>query len=171
MQLQRKRIIIATATTLALLAIGTYLLAGSLTLQERKEILLDDSFNVLGNHYENRTLSIPSSGDYVASFTVSNGTIKFHSFTAATLELWQEGQYEPDWVEMDQTDYGMGIELGPQENLFIYLIFVNDDSFQKEVHLEVARVWNEMNYLGLLGGAALVLIGILMALVVISKLR
>jgi hypothetical protein len=153
-----KRIIFGSLVVLALLGGGAFLLANSFAPVEEKNVLLNDSFSVPGNKYENRTVWIDSSGDYVASFTVSEGTINSSRMDPGTMSLWLEGKFKPDWFVSDQGDYEM--VFGPmQEALPISFVFVNNDASTKEVHLEVSKVWKETNYVGLLGGAALILSG------------
>lgn len=164
-----KGIIIGSIIVLALLSAGTFLLLNSLVPLEKKDILLSDSFNVAGNTYENRTVWIGSSGDYVASFTVSEGTIKGYPMTSAQLSLWREGMYEPDWTESDQVDFGMSIDIGDGESSTRHFVFTNDDSFTKEVHVEFSKVWEETNYVNLFGGATLVLLGTIITILLKYK--
>ena len=171
MLVARRAIIVSGVIVLVLFIAGVFLLINSLAPVEKNNVLLNDSFSVLGNNYEYRTALIHSSGDYVASFAVSNGVIKFYPFDEATFPMWQGEQFEPSWVEADHADYGMSITLGAQGSYPHYFVFVNEDSIEKEVHLQVARVWNESNYVGLLSGAAITAIGIIIGLVTTSKLK
>jgi len=164
----QKKIIIGSIISLALLGLGAFLLLTSFTPIEKKNVLLNNSFNVVGNKYENRTVWIDSPGDYVGSFTVSEGTINSSRMDPGTISLWLEGKFKPDWFVSDQGDYEMGF--GPmQEASPISFVFVNNDTFTKEVHLEVSKVWKETNYVCLLGGAALILSGTILG--VIFKVR
>lgn len=151
-----KATIIGSIMVLALLSAGAFLIVNSVTPLEKKNVLLNDSFNVLGNNYANRTAWISSSGEYVASFTVSGGTVNFS--WVPTVDLWLTGQFKPDWYETDHADYAFGASLGQEgvRSQFSF-VFLNNDTVTKEVHLEVLKVWKETNYAGLLGGAALVL--------------
>lgn len=164
-----KGIIIGSLIVLALLSAGAFLLLNSLTPLEKRDILLSDSFNVAGNTYENRTLWIGSSGDYVASFTASEGAIKGYPMTSAQLSLWLEGMYEPDWTETDQVDFKMSIDIGEGGGSTWYFVFMNDDSFTKEVHVEFSKVWEETNYVNLFGGATLALLGAIIAILLKYK--
>jgi hypothetical protein len=172
MPMQKKGIIIATLMALALVAIGISLLINSLIWKEKREILLNDSFIVPANSYEYRTASIRTSGEYVASFNVSNGIIKFFPFTEGTFTLWQEGQFNPHWTETYHTNYGMMVSLETEgKTHFFYFVFLNEDSFNKEVSLQVSRIWEESNYVNLLSGAAFVLAGMVIGVVIIYKLQ
>jgi hypothetical protein len=159
-----KAIIIGGIVVLALLSSGTFLLLNSLTPLEKKDTVLNDTFNVAANSYENKTAWATSSGDYVASIVVSEGTINVSWVPA--VELWLDGQFKPDWFETDQTDMGFGMSMASEEQkIAIYLVFLNNDTVTKEVQLEVSKVWKETNYIGLLGGAALILSGIITVIV------
>ncbi len=160
-----KGIVIGSIMVLALLSAGAYALLNSSAPLEKKNILLNESFSVTGHTYENRTTWIDSSGEYVASFTVSEGTIKSTLMVGPIFSLWVEGRYEPDWVESDQADLGTGMSLGEGEEATMYFVFWNNDTFTKQVHLEASKIWEETNYVGLLGGAALFLSGTLTAIV------
>lgn len=163
-----KATIIVGIMVLVLLGAGAFLVMNSLTPLEKRDVILNDSFNVPANNYANRTAWISSSGQYIASFTVSQGTIKFYWVPA--VELWLEGKFRPDWIEADSDDYGFSVSLGQEgEKHPFYYVFLNNDTVAKEVHFEVSKVWKETNYMGLLGGAALVLSGIIIATVL--KLR
>ena len=158
--------IIGSLIVLVLLSAGTFLLLNSLAPLEKKNVLLNDSFSVAGNTYENRTVWINSSGVYVASFTVSEGTIKFYPMFSDELSMWLEGQFEPDWVESDQTAYQVGVSLAEEGDPFCFVfVFVNNDTIAKQVHLEVSRAWKETNYVALLGGTALILSGIIIGVI------
>ena len=164
-----KGIIIGSIIILALLSTGTFLFLNSLVPLEKKDILLSDSFNVAENTYENRTVWIGSSGDYVASFTVSEGTIKGCLLFSPELLNWLEGLSEPDWIESNQADFDMTIDLGEGEGNHMYFVFVNGDSFTKEVHVEFSKAWEETNYVNLFEGTILVLLGTIIAILLKYK--
>lgn len=162
--------IIGSLIVLVLLSAGTFLLLNSWAPLEKKNVLLNDSFSVAGNKYENRTVWVGSSGVYVASFTVSEGTIKFYPMISDEFSMWLEGQFEPNWepnwVESEQTDYPVGISLAEEGDPFCFVfVFVNNDTIAKQVHLEVSRTWKETNYVALLGGTALILSGIIIGVI------
>jgi len=167
----RKEIMIGLLIALMLSGAGVFILSTSLTPLEKKDVLLNDSFDIPGNAYENRTAWIGSSGEYIAFFTVSPGTIKFFPMTPPELSLWLEGKYEPAWIEKDHADLGMGLSIGEGEGHLLYFVFVNDDMFTKQVHVRVTRVWQELNYTGLLGGVTIILAAAIVSVIVIHWLR
>jgi len=135
---------------------------------EKEEVQLSDTFNVAGHSYENKTAWITSSGEYIASFTVQGGTINFS--WVPMVELWLEGKYTPDWHETDQLQYGFGASLGEEgvRSPFSFL-FMNNDTNTKVVHLEVLKVWEETNYIGLTEGATLVLSGATIGIILVYR--
>jgi hypothetical protein len=153
-----KRIIICSTLVSALLIAGTFLLVNSFAPLEKKNVLFDDSFEVISNGYENRSVWIETTGDYAASFNVSEGLIKFAPMLQSQFDRWLDGQFEPSWIETDQTVYGMGIG-GQYAGYALYFVFVNNDTYTKAVHLEVAKVWKETNYISLFESIALILSG------------
>jgi len=153
-----KAVIVSSVIALALLSAGTFLLANSLQPWERENIVLNDTFNVLAGTYENKTAWLKNDVDYRVSFT-SDSAVKFYPMSEAQLSVWQQAQFEPRWEESDQYYAGIGGSGDPAGGSTYYFVFFNNDTFTKEVHLEVSNAWQETNYIGLLGGAALILSG------------
>ena len=172
MQLNRLTVFLIVIAAILLL-VGSCLILWSLLDTNQKQVLFSDSFTILENQSENRTVLLYTTGDYVTSFTVSNGIIKFYPFTDSTLELWQKGTYEPQWVEAKNYDFQAGIsfETTLQEGMPYHLVFINTDSYSKQVSLEVARVWNGLNYLNLSEGVALIFLGMSIWLIITIKNR
>ncbi len=166
----QKAVIIGSIVTLAMLSPGAFLLLHSITPLEKEEVLLNDTFNVAGHSYQNKTAWITSSGEYIASFTVLGGTINFS--WVPLVELWLEGKYTPDWHETDQLQYGFGASLGEEgvRSPFSF-VFQNNDTTTKEVHLQVSKAWEETDYISRLGGAVLVLAGTMIAVVLVYRRR
>lgn len=163
-----KAVIIGSILALALLGAGVFLLANSLQPLERENIVLNDTFNVLAGAYGNKTAWLKNGVDYRVSFT-SDSAVKFYPMSEAQLSVWQQGQFEPRWVDSDQYYAGIGGSGDPAGGSTYYFVFFNNDTFTKEVHLEVSNRWQETNYIGLLGGAALLLSGGI--IVIIAKYR
>jgi hypothetical protein len=164
----RKRLLIGSIIVLGTLLAGTFILMFFLLnpvfgLVEKNDVLFSGSFTVQGNSYQIRgPASISVSGTYVASFAVSEGVIKFHVLDLALYQIWQEGKDMPFWVEAEQADYRMSGGGLAESSEDMYFLFVNEDSYEKEVDLKVARVWHERNYLAITAGIALISIGMLM---------
>jgi len=163
-----KGVISGCVMVIAMLSLGTFLIMKSMTPLERKDVVLNDTFSVAAHKYENRTAWVDSSGEYFASFTVSEGTIRSSLMVGEIFSLWTEGKYEPDWIESDQGDYGTGISMG-NEGVTIYFVFFNNDTFTKQVHLEASRAWQETDYIDLYGGIVLVLSGTATGVVLVYR--
>ncbi len=165
-----KTVIVGGITTLALISIGAFLLLNSLTPLEKEQVLLNDVFTVAEHSYQNQTVWVTSSGDYVASFTAQGGTINFS--WVPTVELWLEGKYTPDWQETDQDQYGFGASLGEEgvRSPFSF-VFQNNDTSTRQVHLQVAKVWQETDYTSLIGGTIMILSGTTIAIIIVYARR
>jgi len=161
-----KSVIVGSAMVLVLLVSGVFLILNSLTPLEKKNVLLNDTFSVGPESYQNRTVTITSEGLYVASFEVTGGAINFSY--VPSVELWLEG-YEPSWYETDQADAGIGVGMEQGMTSHLYMVFLNNDTSSKSVDLEVYKTWTEMNYAGLLGGAALAIAGATIAIVLMYR--
>jgi hypothetical protein len=159
-----KEVIIGSILVLALLGSGTFLLLTSLTPLEKKNTILNDIFNVSGNTIENRTAWLKNDVDYRVSFTVSEGTIKFYPMDESVASVWLQHQFEPRWVEEDYYHCGIG-GAGEAAGSTWYFVFWNNDTSTKEVNLEVSNAWQETNYMSLLGGAALILSGTIIGVI------
>lgn len=158
----RKSVIIGGIVVIAVLGLGTFLFLNSTVPLERKDETLNDTFSVAGHTYENRTLWIDSLGKYAASFAVSEGTIKSTLMVGLEFTLWLEGKVQPQWIESNQADYGRDMAY---KDVTMYFVFWNNGNVTKQVHLQVSKVCEETNYVGLLGGGALILTGITMGVI------
>ncbi len=73
------------------------------------------------------------------------------------------------WVETDHAEcklskssnYSPGV-MAPLNAM--YFVFLNEDPYPKEVQYQITRVWNETNYLPILGGIAMIPIGMIMGI-------
>jgi len=162
-----RSVIIGSIIILVLLVSGVFLVLNSLTPLEKKNVVLNDTFSVAPESYQNRTATITSEGQYVASFEVAEGAINFSY--VPSVELWLEGQYEPDWYETDQAHAGFSVGLEQGLTSHLYMVFLNNDTSTKNVDLEVYKTWTEMNYAGLLGGAALLIAGAITGIVLMYR--
>lgn len=165
-----KTVVIGAIVVLVMASLGAFLLLNSMTPQEKEQVLLNDVFAVAGHSYQNKTAWVTSSGEYIASLTVLGGTINFS--WVPMVELWLEGKYTPDWQESDQLEYGFGASLGEEgiRSPFSF-VFQNNDTATRQVHLQVSKVWEETDYVSRLGGAVLVLAGIMVAVVLVYRRR
>jgi len=163
--MKRQKLLAKSVAILGMLLVGSFILINvfvnpAFAQVEKKDILLNNYLTVQGNDYEYRTINV-SSGDFVASFTVSEGKIKFSIFPdPAYISMWQEGTFDTTWSETDHLKYGIGVTSdGSETSSSMVFVFVNEDSYAKEVHLRFCRFWHEMNYMGIMGGVAIMAIG------------
>ena len=164
-----KAIVGGVILTLALLSSGTFLLLNSLTPLEKKNVILNDTFNVSGASYENRTAWLENNVNYIVLFSVSEGTIKFYSMDEGVLSVWLQHQFDPPWIESEYYHFATGVSGASGGGSKMYFVFFNNETSTKEVHLEVSNAWEETNYIGLFGGASLVLFGGIIGIITKSR--
>ncbi len=154
------------AIVFTLLLVGFIVLFTFPAEADKSRVEFEASLTVPANTYQYRTVAVyapapPESATYVASFSLSNGGIvKFYPFEQGLWQLWQEGVYEPSWVEGSQGDFGMSIQSQTGENINFYLVVLNDASVSQDVKIQLSKTWHESNYLGLFTGSAIVSLGI-----------
>lgn len=134
-----KAIVVGGIVVLALLSSGTFLALSSLAPLERKNIILNETFNVSGGNYENRTTWLENNVNYIVFFSVSEGTIKFYSMDEGVLSVWLQHQFDPHWIESEYYHYATGVSGASEGGSNMYFVFLNNDTFTKEVHLEVSK--------------------------------
>ena len=111
----------------------------------KREVLYTETFKIEGQKQTFREfyLSAPAAM-FEVKLTVSEGTIKWTPYSAvlfeATVDSIQGWECETDngivkWRIDSET-----------LNQVWYLTFLNEDSYEKEVHVEVTKVWSEQNY-------------------------
>lgn len=164
-----KAMVVGVVLVLALLSSGTFLLLNSLMPMEQKHIILNNTFNVSRGSYENKTAWLENNVNYIVFFMVSEGTIKFYSMDEGVLSVWQQHQFDPPWIESEYYHYATGVSGASGGGSNMYFVFLNNDTVTKEVHLEVSKAWEETNYIGLLTGASLVLLGGIIGIITKSK--
>jgi hypothetical protein len=174
--MKRQKLLVATVIILAMFVIGTFLFINSSFAQvERSAVVLNDSFTVPANNYQIRgSIMIPAGeSTYIFSFTVANGTVKFYPLDPGLYQWWFENSEElsiyigSSWVEGDHADFGVSI--WAENGYEVRCLFVNDDSYSKEVHLRVIKTWEDTNYLGMIGGIAIVVMGPVLGMTVKTK--
>jgi len=147
---------------------------------DRRQVVFEASLTVEAGKIEHGVTevyvpAIPDSADYAASFLVGNGGIvKFYAFDSATWQLWQEGKFNPSWTEGSEGELWMSISTGKatSEYASLYLVVVNNGSVSQNVQVRVTEAWHESSYAGLLGGSAVVSLGVgLVPLLMYGKSR
>lgn len=154
------------ATVLTLLLIGLIVLFTFPAEADKSRIEFEAFLTVPANTYQYRIVTVyapaaPESAIYIASFSVSNGGIvKFYPFESGLWILWQEGKFQPGWVEGNHGDFGMSTQSETSGNTNLYLVVLNDASVSQDVKIWLSKTWHESNYIGLLSGSAIVSLGI-----------
>jgi hypothetical protein len=133
----------------------------ALAYTEKREVIYSNTITMEGQEVKFRAfyLSAPAVL-FEVKLTVSEGTIKWTPHSAVMFEDtlgWFPRKVDgvlsgtiQRWV--CETDSGIVKWSVDHENVDIvwYLNFYNPDDYEKEVHIEVTKVWEEQNYNGLL---------------------
>jgi hypothetical protein len=121
---------------------------------EKREVLLTTSLKIGGQEQKFKAfyLSAPAE-EYYITFNVSEGSIKFSPWDADIFEetLGWFDYYNGTEIEKHQVWFFEGNNgtagcNGDSDDVVIYLHFYNEDSYEKEIHLQVTKVWHEPNY-------------------------
>lgn len=152
----RKRLLVGFTFVLLGLLASSIVLAYSVPYSEKREVLLDTSFNIEGGEHEKFRgfyVSAPAEA-FVISISVSEGFVNFSA--------WEDRQFEDSlgyfdyhngtavekiqvWLfSVDNGDATFGLEGNPESlNRIWYVQFSNPDSYEKEVDLKVTKIWHE----------------------------
>lgn len=165
----RKRLLLGSAIVLGLLLFGSFLLMqvwGNPNFREleKKEVVLDTYLTVPANEqrYATASLFIPAEPESILcdiSFNCSEGTVKCFWADEVLWRMWQDGKYEPDWYTAEHRVFGISVSSGTAEEIHLYFMCANNDSYEKEVHLQITKTRYEANYLGMFSGIALIGVG------------
>ena len=166
-----KRLLAGIIIISVMQVIGTIIFINSSFNQvERSQVVLDNSFRVPANNYQiSEPVSFPNGSEILYSFTVSKGTIKFFDLDTYFYKYWQEDRdkllpmLSRGWIEGDIVNHRV---YGEDE---IRCVFLNEDSYDKEVNVKITVTWPETNYLGMMSGIAVVAIGPVLGMGVKTK--
>jgi len=154
--MSKKRLLVGLAFVLLGLFASSIVLAYSVPYSEKREVLLDTSFNIEGGEHEKFRgfyLSAPAE-ELVISISVSEGFVNFSA--------WEDCQFEDSlgyfdyhngtgyekiqvWLfSVDNGDLSWSLKYNPDGlNRIWYVQFCNPDSYEKEVDLKVTKIWHE----------------------------
>lgn len=140
------------------------ILINALAYTKKTEVLLTTSFKIgrQEQKFKSFYLSAPAKG-FDVTFNVSNGSIKFSPWPASVFE-YSLGYFEYHngtavenrqvwFFEGNNGTAGGSIDPTKDVNQVWYLHFYNEDSYEKEVRVQVTKVWYEPNYLGWIANA------------------
>jgi len=152
----RKRFLVGFAFVLLGLLASSIVLAYSAPYSEKREVLLDTSFNIdVGEHEKFRGFYVSAPAeDLVISVSVSEGFVNFSAWEDCLFEdsLGYFDYHNGTAVEkiqvwlfsVDKGDATFGLVNNPESlNKIWYVQFCNPDSYEKEVDLKVTKIWHE----------------------------
>jgi hypothetical protein len=154
MKMQKKRVLIYGMLGLAVFIASLAVLVYGLTYIEKREVLLTTSFTIGGQEQKFKAFyfSAPAKGFEIA-FNVSSGSIKFSPWAACIFEdsLGYFEYHNGTAVEKRQVWFFEGNNgtagcSTEYVNQVWYILFYNEDSYEKEVYIQINKVWQEQNY-------------------------
>jgi len=154
--MSKKRLLVGLAFVLLGLFASSIVLAYSVPYSEKREVLLDTSFNIdVGEHEKFRGFYVSAPvEDLVISVSVSEGFVNFSAWEDCLFEdsLGYFDYHNGTAVEkiqvwffsVDNGDVPFGLQDNPESlNKIWYVQFCNPDSYAKEVDLKVTKIWHE----------------------------
>ena len=154
MNMQKKRVLIYGMLGLTVFMASLVALVYGLTYIEKREVLLTTSFTIGGQEQKFKAFyfSAPAKGFEIA-FNVSSGSIKFSPWEACIFEdsLGYFEYHNGTAVEKRQVWFFEGNNgtagcSTEDVNQVWYILFYNEDSYEKQVYIQVNKVWHEQNY-------------------------
>ena len=154
MNMQKKRVLIYGMLGLAVFIASLAVLVYGLTYIEKREVLLTTSFTIGGQEQKFKAFyfSAPAKGFEIA-FNVSSGSIKFSPWEACIFEdsLGYFEYHNGTAVEKHQVWFFEGNNgtagcSTEYVNQVWYIFFYNEDSYEKQVYIQINKVWHEQNY-------------------------
>jgi hypothetical protein len=152
----RKRLLVGLAFVLLGLFASSIVLAHSVPYSEKREVLLDTSFDIEGGEHEKFRgfyLSVPAE-ELVISVSVSEGFVNFSAWEDCLFEDslgyfdYHNGtaveKHQVWFFSVDEGDATYGLYDNPESlNKIWYVQFSNPDSYEKKVDLKVTKIWHE----------------------------
>jgi len=141
-------IVLLAGFAISLTAWYAYALATSV---EKKEVLLTTSFKIGGHEQKFKAFYLSAPAErFDIEFNVSRGSIKFSAWQASVFEEslgWFEYNINETTVKKRQVWFyegnnGTAGYVGDSVNEIWYIHFYNEDSCEKEVHIQVTKVWH-----------------------------
>ena len=154
MNMQKKRVLIYGMLGLTVFMASLVALVYGLTYIEKREVLLTTSFTIGGQEQKFKAFyfSAPAKGFEIA-FNVSSGSIKFSPWEACIFEdsLGYFEYHNGTAVEKRQVWFFEGNNgtagcSTEDVNQVWYILFYNEDSYEKQVYIQINKVWHEQNY-------------------------
>jgi len=137
-----------------ILSLATWQVYFAAASAEKKQVLLTTSFKIAAQEQKFKAfyLSAPAE-EFDIELNVSQGSIKFSPWQAHIIED-DHGYFDryvnettvekvQTWFfDLDNGTVGCSIDSKQDVNQVWYILFLNEDSYEKEVHLQVTKVWH-----------------------------
>ena len=153
---QKKRVLTYGMLGFTVFIVNFVILVHALAYTEKREVLLTTSFTIGRQKQKFKAFYLSAPAEvFEVTFNVSKGSIKFSPYPPELFEQLFEGYFEhyinettvemglPWFFEGNNGTAGCSTEGG---NEVWYLLFYNEDSYEKEIHMQITKVWREQNY-------------------------
>lgn len=163
------------ASALTLLVVGVVIFAFFSSPFERSHDNVNEVLVIEGGELMAREFTVNPNYDQAASFTVSNGTIiTCDPLNDTFYHYWRENEHSPSWYAASEREYKHNAERGIlQEYIITWHVYVflfdNQDSYEKQVHIQVTLYYFEQNTTNLTVASALTLSGLVLGIGLTAK--
>lgn len=170
----RRDFAIAGSASITLLVIGIVIFAAFSSPIEKSTRIHNDFISVEPGEVKTYDITITTKYNHVATFTVSNGTIKNCDPLNGTLwYYWDRNEYSPSWYDSSGREYEFPRDESYPQDLpgtyyHFYFLFNNTESYEKEVHAQVTVYEIAENTGILIIGAGSVVSGLVMGIWLIT---
>lgn len=137
------RHVIGASASIILLVVGIVIFAFFSSPSEKSSLLYNGFVSVEPGELKTYDISITTKYDNVATFAVSNGSIRTCDPLNGTLWYhWDRNEYSPSWYDASEREYEFPRdESYPQDfpgtYYIFYFLFHNTELYEKEVHVQV----------------------------------
>jgi len=152
--MQKKKVPVYSMLGLTVFITTSIILSYAWTYTEKREVLLTTSFTIEGGEQGFRAFYLPKPAEgFEIKINVSIGSIKFSPFSAQEFEetLGYHQHYinettvevvQPWFFEGNNGTAGCSTDDADQ---VWYILFYNEDSYEKEIQIQITKVWKEQN--------------------------
>jgi hypothetical protein len=166
----------STRNIIIALAIFTLLVVGIVIFaffsSSEKSYVQEDTVNIKPDESKTLNFQIYNIYDFAATFSVSNGTIMTcDPLNYVDYASWKEDPSSLSWYEASQHEYNYNKESYPEDSPWIYdiyFLFRNQDSYEKNVHVQVTAYRTEPNTTNITIASTLIVSGLVIGIGLIA---
>ncbi|MGD6807813.1 MAG: hypothetical protein ACQCN4_12755 [Candidatus Bathyarchaeia archaeon] len=153
-----KRLFLVVAA-LALAVGGAVLFVGYSNIAHHEEGYCLNPLTVPAGGYANESLRYNETGAYSLGLKSDNGTIDMAIISSKDFDAFSQGTYTPNWQNLNDFTVIKGLP-SSGNSAVEYLVLHNPDGYDKRVEMAIEHVWDSYNLAAIIGGPALIAVGI-----------